>query len=187
MKYLGIILVAYIVLFILDIMQKRNHKTTKSLNKFSIWTISDVCFLCFRKVFYGFKENISVTRSECMEDVIETVKPFISHQNRSSGYMVPFLQIIYDISEQWFFTFITRIHFYTDWDLICIKEQSETDNRFFSVFLRGAFQPEIIFPVNFKIEVGAVEISMQSIEVIFLGNLMVKKFNNLFILWANIT
>ena len=30
MKYLGTILVAYIVLFILDIMQKRNHKTTKS-------------------------------------------------------------------------------------------------------------------------------------------------------------
>ena len=40
MKYLGTILVAYIVLFILDIMQKRNHKTTKSLNKFSIRTIS---------------------------------------------------------------------------------------------------------------------------------------------------
>ena len=29
MKYLGAILGAYIVLFILDIMQKRNHKTTK--------------------------------------------------------------------------------------------------------------------------------------------------------------
>ena len=42
MKYLG----AYIVLFILDIMQKRNHKTTKSLNKFSIRTISDVSFIC---------------------------------------------------------------------------------------------------------------------------------------------
>ena len=46
MKYLGTILVAYIVLFILDIMQKRNHKTTKSLNKFSIRTISDVSFIC---------------------------------------------------------------------------------------------------------------------------------------------
>ena len=46
MKYLGAILGAYIVLFILDIMQKRNHKTTKSLNKFSIRTISDVSFIC---------------------------------------------------------------------------------------------------------------------------------------------
>lgn len=46
MKYLGTILVAYIVLFILDIMQKRNNKTTKSLNKFSIRTISDVSFIC---------------------------------------------------------------------------------------------------------------------------------------------
>ncbi|EGT3902777.1 hypothetical protein ERM42_10515 [Clostridioides difficile] len=46
MKYLGTILVAYIVLFILDIMQKRNHKTTKSLNEFSIRTISDVSFIC---------------------------------------------------------------------------------------------------------------------------------------------
>ena len=46
MKYLGAILGAYIVLFILDIMQKRNHKTTKSLNNFSIRTISDVSFIC---------------------------------------------------------------------------------------------------------------------------------------------
>ena len=46
MKYLGTILVAYIVLFILDIVQKRNHKTTKSLNEFSIRTISDVSFIC---------------------------------------------------------------------------------------------------------------------------------------------
>ena len=46
MKYLGTILVAYIVLFILDIRQKRNHKTTKSLNNFSIRTISDVSFIC---------------------------------------------------------------------------------------------------------------------------------------------
>ena len=42
MKYLGTILVAYIVLFILDIMQKRNHKTTKSLNKFSIRTKNEI-------------------------------------------------------------------------------------------------------------------------------------------------
>lgn len=29
MKYIGTILAAYIILFVLDIMQKRNHKTTK--------------------------------------------------------------------------------------------------------------------------------------------------------------
>ena len=46
MKYIGTILAAYIVLFVLDIMQKRNHKTTKSLNNFSIRTISDVSFIC---------------------------------------------------------------------------------------------------------------------------------------------
>ena len=46
MKYIGTILAAYIVLFVLDIMQKRNHKATKSLNNFSIRTISDVSFIC---------------------------------------------------------------------------------------------------------------------------------------------
>ena len=42
MKYIGTILAAYIILFVLDIMQKRNHKTTKSLNNLSIRTVSDV-------------------------------------------------------------------------------------------------------------------------------------------------
>ena len=50
MKYIGTILAAYIVLFVLDIMQKRNHKTTKSLNNFSIRTIDvykrQVSFYC---------------------------------------------------------------------------------------------------------------------------------------------
>ena len=46
MKYIGTILAAYIILFVLDIMQKRNHKTTKSLNNFSIRTVSDVSFIC---------------------------------------------------------------------------------------------------------------------------------------------
>ena len=51
MKYLGAILGAYIVLFILDIMQKRNHKTTKSLNKIfysnNIRCIIYMCNRCF--------------------------------------------------------------------------------------------------------------------------------------------
>ena len=46
MKYIGTILAAYIILIVLDIMQKRNHKTTKSLNNFSIRTVSDVSFIC---------------------------------------------------------------------------------------------------------------------------------------------
>lgn len=46
MKYLVTILIAYIVLFIFDIMQKRNRKTTKSLSEFSIRTISDISFIC---------------------------------------------------------------------------------------------------------------------------------------------
>ena len=33
MKYIGAIITTYIVLFVLDIMQRRNHKQTQSLKK----------------------------------------------------------------------------------------------------------------------------------------------------------
>ena len=59
MKYIGTILAAYIILFVLDIMQKRNHKTTKSLNEFSIRTISDVSFISLLNSNFSFSFSIS--------------------------------------------------------------------------------------------------------------------------------
>ena len=46
MKYIGGIITAYIVLLVLDIMQRRNHKRTQSLKKFTVRTITDVSFIC---------------------------------------------------------------------------------------------------------------------------------------------
>ena len=42
MKYIGAIITTYIVLFVLDIVQKRNNKRTQSLKKFTVRTITDV-------------------------------------------------------------------------------------------------------------------------------------------------
>ena len=41
MKYIGGIITAYIVLLVLDIMQRRNHTRTQSLKKFTVRTITD--------------------------------------------------------------------------------------------------------------------------------------------------
>ncbi len=46
MKYIGGIITAYIVLLVLDIMQRRNHTRTQSLKKFTVRTITDVSFIC---------------------------------------------------------------------------------------------------------------------------------------------
>ena len=46
MKYIGAIITTYIVLFVLDIMQRRNHTRTQSLKKFTVRTITDVSFIC---------------------------------------------------------------------------------------------------------------------------------------------
>ena len=46
MKYIGAIITTYIVLFVLDIMQRRNHKQTQSLKKFTVRTITDVSIVC---------------------------------------------------------------------------------------------------------------------------------------------
>ena len=46
MKYIGGIITSYIVLLVLDIMQRRNHTRTQSLKKFTVRTITDVSFIC---------------------------------------------------------------------------------------------------------------------------------------------
>ncbi len=46
MKYIGGIITAYVVLLVLDIMQRRNHKQTQSLKKFTVRTITDVSIIC---------------------------------------------------------------------------------------------------------------------------------------------
>ena len=46
MEIIGGIIIAYIVLLVLDILKRRNHKQTRSLEKFTIRTITDVGFIC---------------------------------------------------------------------------------------------------------------------------------------------
>ena len=42
MKYIGGIITSYIVLLVLDIMQRRNHKRTQSLKKFTVRQLPDL-------------------------------------------------------------------------------------------------------------------------------------------------
>lgn len=46
MKYIGGIATVYVVLLVLNIVQRRNHKRTQSLKKFTVRTIPDVSFIC---------------------------------------------------------------------------------------------------------------------------------------------
>lgn len=53
----------------------------------------------------------------------------------STGDFVSFFQIINDVSEDRLFTFIARIYFHVNGNLIRIKKKSHSNDGFFSVFL----------------------------------------------------
>ena len=55
------------------------------------------------------------------------------------------------------------------------------------VFLTGTFPPEIIFPVYFKIEVGAVKVRPGCIQAIFFLNTMSEDVDYLLILYPVIS
>ena len=44
-KYIVGVIIAYFVLFVLDLMRKRSHKQTRSLKRFTIRTILDIAYL----------------------------------------------------------------------------------------------------------------------------------------------
>ena len=46
LKYIAVIITTYIVLLVLDIIQRKNHKKTQSIKNFTIRTIEDVSFIC---------------------------------------------------------------------------------------------------------------------------------------------
>lgn len=70
-----------------------------------------------------------------MEDVVKTVKAFIGYLDGPSGYMISLFQVINDIPEYGFFTFVAGIHLHSCRYLVCIKEQAQSDDWLFFVFL----------------------------------------------------
>ena len=125
------------------------------------------CFFCLRKHFYRFRENIPIARFQGVQDIFKTIQTFISDPNGSARYMAPLFQIINDIPYYRFFAFVPRIHFHANRDLVCIKKQTHANDGLFFVFFRWSLKSEIIFLVNFKIEVCAVEVAVGSIKRVF--------------------
>lgn len=121
-----------------------------------------------------------------MEDIFSTIQPFVGDLYGSAGHRVSLFQIINDISDHRLFTLIARKQLHADGNLICIKQESQTNNRFFSVFLGRSFFPEIIFPVDLKVKVSAVKVSMRGIKLIHLLDLMIVDFNDLFVFATDI-
>lgn len=93
--------------------------------------------------------------------------------------------IINDISDHRLFTLIARKQLHADGNLICIKQESQTNNRFF-LFPWKVLFPEIIFPVDLKVKVSAVKVSMRGIKLIHLLDLMIVDFNDLFVFATDI-
>ena len=146
----------------------------------------DPCFFRLRKSFYRFGEDVSITSFQCMCDVIKAVKSLIRDLDRSAGYVTAFFKIINDVAYNGFFTFIPRIHFHTDRDLVGIQEQAHTDDRFPAVFFWGAFQAEIIFFINLKVKVCTIKVCVGRIKRICLIDLVVIDLDHLFVFGANV-
>ena len=67
-----------------------------------------------------------------------------------------------------------------------VKQEAHSNNRILSILLGRPLPAEIILPVDLKVKVGTVEISMRSIKGIFPVDLMVIDLNDLFIFGAEI-
>ena len=121
-----------------------------------------------------------------MEDVIDTVQTFVRHLYRPSGYVATLFHPINDIPQDWFFTFVARIHLHADRNLMGIQKKTQSYDRFLFVFLGWSLSAEVIFTVNLEIEVRSIEVGMGSIHLIFLLDLMIVDLYDLFILGADI-
>lgn len=82
MKYIGGIITAYIVLLVLDIMQRRNHTRTQSLKKFTVRTITDVSFICAIGALFVLVAFIWCLWSDpetfCSKGSLMIIIPFVS-------------------------------------------------------------------------------------------------------------
>ena len=121
-----------------------------------------------------------------MEDIFRTVQSFVRHLDGFPGNAVPAFQVIDHLTDHGFLTFAAGIELHPDRDLMSIKQEAHSNNRIFSILLGRPLPAEIILPVDLKVKVCAVKISMRSIKRIFPVDLMVIDLNDLFIFGAEI-
>ncbi|MCC2232925.1 hypothetical protein LKD81_18465 [Lachnospiraceae bacterium CLA-AA-H215] len=121
-----------------------------------------------------------------MEDIFRTVQSFVCYPDGFPGNVVPAFQVIDHLTDHRLLTFVTGIELHPDRDLMSIKKEPHSDNRIFSILFGRALPAEIILPVDFKVKVCTVEISMRSIKRIVPVDLMVIDLDNLFIFRAKI-
>ena len=121
-----------------------------------------------------------------MEDIFRTVQSFVCHLDGFPGNVVPAFQVIDHLTDHRLFAFVARIDLHPDRDLMSVKQEAHSNNRILSILLGRPLPAEIILPVDLKVKVGTVEISMRSIKGIFPVDLMVIDLNDLFIFGAEI-
>ena len=170
------------------------HTFFHSVKYFSI-SVFDIDIIIFQQNpglfylwqhLYRFRENISITSFQCVEYVVNTVEPFVSHLDGSAVYVIALLQIINDGSDYGFFAFVAGIHLHADWNLMRIEQQSHADNGFCFVLFGRAFMAKIVFAVNLKVKVGTIKVGVRSIKLICQLNLMIIDFNDLLIFRADV-
>lgn len=88
------------------------------------------------------------------------------------------------LSQDRFFRLVAGIHLHADGNLVAVKEKAQPDNGGFLVFFTGSFFTEIILPVNFKIEVGTVEIGMRGIKTEYRFDLGGENLNEFLVIIA---
>ena len=77
------------------------------------------------------------------------------------------------VPEDGFFGLVAGVELHGDGDLVAVEQESQPDNRVLAVFLAGTLAAEIVFPVDFKVEVGAVKIGAGGIHTknrLYLGS-----------------
>ena len=62
------------------------------------------------------------------------------------------------VPEDGLFGLVAGIELHGNGDLVAVEQESQPNNRVLAVFLAGTLAAEIVFPVDFKVEVGAVKI-----------------------------
>ncbi len=78
------------------------------------------------------------------------------------------------------------IELHPDRDLMSIKQETRSNDRILSILLGRLLWAERILPVDLKVNVCTVEISMRSIKRIFPVDLMVIDLKDLFVFGAEI-
>ena len=121
-----------------------------------------------------------------MDDIFRAVQSFVCHLDLFSGNVVPAFQVIDHLRDHRLFTFGAGIELHPDRDLISIKQETRSNDRILSILLGRLLWAERILPVDLKVNVYTVEISMRSIKRIFPVDLMVIDLKDLFVFGAEI-